>query len=76
VIHLGGTAAGRYDQLSVRGAATLAGTLSVVDVNGFVPHTGDRFHVLRARSVQGHFANPDPAFTFQYSATGLTLVKN
>jgi hypothetical protein len=74
-VFLGGLTPGsQYSQLLVRDKATLAGTLSIVDVNGFVPDHGDRFNVLSAGNRQGHFAHPDPLFAFDYTDHGLTLV--
>jgi hypothetical protein len=75
VIPLGGLTAGSgYSQLIVRDTARLAGALSVVDVNGFAPHSGDRFDILSAGKRHGRFAHPDPRFTFDYTHHGLTLV--
>lgn len=37
-----------YDQLAVTGNATLAGTLNVNFVNGYVPHSGDAFRLITA----------------------------
>jgi len=56
-IEIGGTAVGtQYDRLAVSGAATLAGTLSVALINGYVANIGDSFVVLTAGSVSGSFA--------------------
>jgi hypothetical protein len=52
-IELGGYASGEYDLLSVSGAATLGGTVTVTLVNGFVPEPGDTFIVLKAASRSG-----------------------
>jgi hypothetical protein len=67
------TAGTGYSQLIVRDRAKLAGTLYFPLVGG---QSGDRFNVLIADRLTGRFANPDPFYTFQYSATGLTVVKN
>src|SRR5262249_49045062 len=45
-IDLGGPASGDFDQLRIAGTATLAGTLDVHLVAGFVPAVGDIFEVL------------------------------
>jgi hypothetical protein len=45
-IKLGGTAAGQYDSLKVTGNVSLAGTLDVSLVNGFVPTAGDSFQLI------------------------------
>ncbi len=53
---IGGTAAGQYDQLIVTGTVTLAGTLNVALVNGFVPATGDAFTTVQSsNTISGTF---------------------
>jgi hypothetical protein len=42
-LKLGGKAAGQYDQLSVGGIASLAGTLQLEKIGTFVPAKGDKF---------------------------------
>ncbi len=56
---MGGTAAGDWDMLKISGAATLAGTLRLVSVNGFQfqTHGTQDFEILSAGSVDGKF-NP------------------
>ena len=55
---IGGTDAGDgYDQISVTGAATLGGSLSVRLVNGFTPAVGQTFRIVNASSVSGAFAS-------------------
>lgn len=57
VVKLGGTSAGTdYDQLSVGGSATLAGTLDILYWNGFTPAAGDVFLVLSGGAVTGGFS--------------------
>jgi hypothetical protein len=54
-IELGGTSGGQADQLNSTGTCTLAGTLSVSVVNGYVPSLGDSFAVVRCISIVGTF---------------------
>ena len=57
-VEIGGSAAGiDYDQLTVSGAATLAGALAVEIAAGQAPEVGDSFTVLTASSVSGTFAS-------------------
>jgi hypothetical protein len=56
-IELGGTTAGvTYDQLSVGGAARLAGTLDVSYFNNFVPSPGNVFTALVCNARSGGFS--------------------
>jgi hypothetical protein len=56
VIQIGGTTAGSgYSQLAVSGAAALAGSLDVIDLNNFLPNAGDTFAVLTFASHTGNF---------------------
>ena len=50
-IKLGGTGAGQYDPLKVTGNVSLAGTLNVSLVNGFVP---DRGRLVPDHDLHGH----------------------
>jgi hypothetical protein len=55
---VGGTTAGTgYDQLQISGAATLAGTLNVSTIGGFLPSSGDVFTVLTFGSRSGTFGS-------------------
>jgi hypothetical protein len=45
-IKLGGASSGQYDQLHVTGNVSLAGTLNVSLVNGFMPTQGQTFQIL------------------------------
>ena len=57
-IELGGTVAGAsYDQLKVSGDATLAGSIDVNLVQGFLPFVGEQFDVMLRSSGSGTFAN-------------------
>jgi hypothetical protein len=66
VIQLGGTSAGQFGQLTVSGTATLAGTLSVTLVNGYVPTTGDTIPVLTYGSRSGDFTTGPVGFNRSY----------
>ncbi|MCB9854711.1 MAG: hypothetical protein H6818_03415 [Phycisphaerales bacterium] len=56
VIEVGGLAAGtEHDQLMIASAATLAGTLELRQLGGFVPSDGDEITVLLASSITGGF---------------------
>jgi len=80
VMDLGGKSAGtQYSQLAVAGTASLAGTLSLRLVNGFIPQPGDTFQLLTCAARAGTFDNisgPQPAGTVwapQYTGTNVTL---
>jgi hypothetical protein len=56
-ISIGGLTAGtQFGQLNVTQSASLAGTLNLSLINGFVPNIGDTFKILNASSVSGTFA--------------------
>ena len=56
-IKLGGSLAGtNYDQLSIGGNASLAGTLDVSYWNGFIPSAGNVFTVLDCNARTGFFS--------------------
>lgn len=77
-IQLGGTTAGtEYDQLTVTGTATMAGTLNMSLIDGFIPQVGDSFTVLPYGSRSGGFNAlnlPDGyRWGIDYGYPGLTL---
>ena len=77
-IELGGTTAGtEYDQLTVTGTATMAGTLNMSLIDGFIPQVGDSFTVLPYGSRSGGFNAlnlPDGyRWGIDYGYPGLTL---
>jgi hypothetical protein len=80
-IEIGGPNVGSgYDRLVVKGTATLAGTINVVLLNGFVPTAGTPFQVLTFNSHANDFdtyAGLDLgnglSFVPGLSGTGLTL---
>jgi hypothetical protein len=79
-ISVGGTAAGKFGELSVSNGAALGGTLSIKLVNGFVPAVGNSFTILTGTAVTGKFAtvkgtsiNASEHFQVNYNATSVTL---
>ena len=83
-IELAGTETNQFDLLSVSGPATLNGTLAINLLDNFRPAAGDSFAVLKARSIEGAFANAANgqrlatidgfgSFIVNYSATNLVL---
>ncbi|HEY2881715.1 MAG TPA: PEP-CTERM sorting domain-containing protein, partial [Pirellulales bacterium] len=56
-----------YDQLSVSGAANVAGTIDVDLVNNFLPVVGEQFDVVLRGSGSGAFSSTisdDPGLTY------------
>jgi adhesin HecA-like repeat protein len=80
-IDIGGLTAGtQFDRVSISGTATLAGTVAVKLINGFVPAVGSTFQFLAFASRTGTFAtiqDLDPgdgtALGAVYSAGNVTL---
>jgi len=80
-IELGGDQAGTgYDQLQVTGAATLAGTLDVSLIDGFIPSNGDVFEIITANTLSDTFTTINlPTLTnglewqTEYTATGFSI---
>jgi hypothetical protein len=72
--------ASSFGQLSVGGAATLDGTLSVALINGYTPPSGTNFKVLTFSpgSLTGTFATlgAGGAFTASYNNGDVTLTAN
>jgi hypothetical protein len=71
----------QYDQLTVAQAATIAGTLNVALINGFVPANGDTFQILVANAgLTGTFGTTNglvfgnQQFVPTYSGFDVTLV--
>ena len=70
-----------FNQLLVDGSATLGGTLSLVDENGFTPALGDTFKIISgASSREGTFASvagPSAGlYGVEYNPDGATLTTN
>jgi len=81
-IQLGGTTAGtQYDQLTVTGTATMAGTLNVSLIDGFEPQVGDSFTILPYSTRSGGFSTlnlPEGyrwGFNYAYSGVILTVLE-
>ncbi len=77
-IQLGGTTAGtQYDQLTVTGTATMAGTLNVSLIDGFIPQVGDSFTILPYSTRSGGFSTLNVPegyrWGFQYAYSGVIL---
>ena len=74
---IGGSTPGTgFDQISVTGTATLAGTLNLRLINGFTPAVGQQFRVVSAGSVSGGFTSvsqpSNATFSVTTDATGIT----
>jgi hypothetical protein len=54
-VQVGGTATSQFGRITVSSAATLAGTLTIVLVNGFTPSAGDQFTIITDASQSGTF---------------------
>lgn len=77
-IQLGGTTAGtQYDQLTVTGMASMAGTLNVSLINDFEPQVDDSFTILPYGTRSGGFTTlnlPEGyRWGIDYGYSGLTL---
>jgi hypothetical protein len=79
-IGIGGATPGTgFDQLSVSGTATLAGTLAVSLINGFVPPTNSTYNFLTAGSRNGTFSTTNypsslSSAAVSYAANGASLI--
>ena len=78
--NLKGTNSGQFSQLSVKGTATLHGTLNIKLLNNYLPLIGDTFQILRAQHINGTFPtvngtgiNDSEHFTVTYNPTNVTL---
>ena len=69
-VKLGGTGAGAFDQVTVGGTATFAGTIAVTTINAFTPQIADTFKAVTFGSRSGTFG------TISAGATGLSPVYN
>ncbi|HKI36899.1 MAG TPA: autotransporter-associated beta strand repeat-containing protein [Gemmataceae bacterium] len=64
------------DQLMISGLATLAGTLNVSLLNGFVPKSGDSFEIMTYGSYSGKFGTvnfPNSGDGIVYGPHGVTI---
>lgn len=57
VVDISGTAIGQRDRVQVSTSASLAGTLQVNLIGGFIPSPGQEFQIITAGSVSGTFAD-------------------
>lgn len=77
-IEIEGTTPGSgHDRLAITGTATLSGTLSATEINGFNPQTFTSIDILTASSVTGTFSqvNLPQDWTIQYNSNRVTLRK-
>jgi len=79
-VAIGGLTSGtQYSKLTISGAASLSGKLTVNMINGFVPAVGKTFTILSAKSITGTFStqyiviNSSEYFAVTYTATGVVL---
>jgi len=78
-INIGGTAAGTFDVLNIKGAATLAGTLNAALVGGFTATIGQSFTIMDFTSHTGTFSDTEIAingnehFNVTVNATDVVL---
>ena len=79
-VDIGGTTISDFGRVQVTGLASLAGTLNVNLVNGFVPIVGDIFDILTFGSRSGDFdtknglSQAGVTFDPQFDLNSLTLV--
>src|SRR5207249_3930539 len=65
-----------HDQLTITGAATLGGTLTISTSDGCTPSAGQSFVILTFGARSGDFTTINglaPRFTRSYDSTSLTL---
>ncbi len=74
-IEIGGTADGLFDTLEMTGAASLAGSLVVTEIDAFLPSAGDTFVILTASAISGKFDtfSAPPWYEIEYNANNVTL---
>jgi hypothetical protein len=69
-VELGGTApVTQFDRLTVTGNVTLAGTVDVTLINGFMPNDGASFRILTYPGVSGDFEGVTGASGFTHAVT-------
>lgn len=80
LIELAGNTSDNFDRITVTGAASLQGSLSVALLDDYLPAKTDSFTFLTAGSIQGNFANALTGIDFAgghfdvtYSPTAVTL---
>lgn len=57
VVDISGTAVGQRDRMQVSTSASLAGTLQINLIGGFIPSPGQEFQIITAGSVSGTFGD-------------------
>ena len=66
-----------FDQLSIKGSASVAGTLKVRFINGFTPVVGQTFRILSTESATGDFGSTflpsDIGVSVSVDATGVVV---
>lgn len=63
-MEIGGLSAGtQYDQMIVNGTANLAGTLNIVQYNGFSPSAGTSFQLMKYYAYSGAFSATNNVFS-------------
>jgi hypothetical protein len=80
-IELAGAAEGEFDVLEIAGNASLAGTLDVLLLGGFVPAAGQSFEIITANAITGQFdpenlpdLGTELSLVVDYGATAVTLL--
>jgi hypothetical protein len=63
------------DALNAGSSVTLAGTLTVVEIDGCVPTAGQNFVVMTFVSRSGTFAGDPPGWTVAYNPTNVTITR-
>ena len=75
VLELAGTTANppQFDQLQVRGTATLGGKLVAKTINGFTPQSGDAVSPLAYNGVSGSFSSVTSNAQVAFDANSMTM---
>jgi hypothetical protein len=78
---ISGTGASQFGRITATGAVTLAGTLDIRLVGGFIPQVGNTFQIMTFGSRTGTFdtvlgtdAGNGRTFGIQYNSTNVTLI--
>jgi hypothetical protein len=79
-IQIGGSSAGTgFSQLNISGSASLAGTLDLSLINGFIPSNGETFEILTSSGLSGTFSTVNGlqegnvTFTVAYTSDDVVL---
>jgi hypothetical protein len=68
-VQIGGTASTQFGHITITGSATLAGTLNIVLVSGFVPTSGQTFQVMTWSSEAGMFSTINNPLGVMFTVT-------